>query len=163
MSDSLLPYGLQYARLPCSSPSPKACSNSYPLSQRCHPAIPSSVIPFSTCLQSFPVLGSFPSWFFASNGHQSIGASTSALVLPMNIQGWFPLGLTGLISLQSKGLSRVFSITQFESINSLALSLPNGSTLTSIHDYWKTSLLWLHESLSAKWCLWFLIHCLGLP
>ena len=96
---------------PCPSPSPEACSNSCPLSQWCHPAILSSVIPFSSCFQSFPASGSFPmSWLFTS-GCQSIGTSSSASVLPMNIQSWFPLGLTGLISLQYKGLSRIFSST----------------------------------------------------
>ena len=109
MSDSLWPQGLQHTRLPCPSSTPGACSNPCPLSRWCHPTISSSVIPFSSCLQSFPVSGSFPmSQFFASGG-QSIRASASASVLPMNIQGQFPLGLTGLISLQSKGLSRVFS------------------------------------------------------
>ena len=107
MSDSLQPHELQHARLPCPSPSPRVCSNSCPLSQWCHPTISSSVAPFSSCPQSFPASGSFPvSWLFASGG-QSIGASVSAWVLP--IQGWFPLRLTGLISLLSKGLSRVFS------------------------------------------------------
>ena len=111
MSDSLWPHGLQHARLPCPSPTPRACSNSCPSSQWCHPIISSSVIPFSSCLQSFPASGSFPvSQFFASDS-QSLGASASASVLPMNIQDWFPLWLTGLISLQSKGLSRVFSNT----------------------------------------------------
>ena len=91
------PHGLQHARLPCPSPSPGACSNSCPLSQWCPPTIPSSVIPFSSCLQSFPASGSFlTSQLFTSSG-QSIGASASTSVLPMNIQGWFPLGLTGLI------------------------------------------------------------------
>ena len=104
----LWPHGLHHARLPCPSPSPGICSNSCPLSQWCHPTISSSVIPFS-CLQSFPISGSFlMSWLFISGG-QSIGVSASALVFPMNIQGWFSLGLIGLISLQSKGLSRVFS------------------------------------------------------
>ena len=99
------------ARLPCPSLSPGACSNSCPLSQWCHPTISSSAIPFSSCLQSFPASGSFPvSQFFISGG-QSIGALPSASVLPMTIQDWFLLGLTGLISLQSKGLSRVFSST----------------------------------------------------
>ena len=108
MSDSLWPHGLQHTRLPCTSPTPGACSNSCPLSRWCHPTISSSVIPFSSCLQSFPASGSFPmSRLFASGG-QSIGVSASASVLPMNIQDWFPLGLTGWISLQSKGLSRVF-------------------------------------------------------
>ena len=97
--------------LPCASPSPGACSNLGPSSQWWHPSILSSVIPFSSCLQYFPASGSFGmSEFFASGG-QSIGASASASVLPMNIQGWFPLGLTGLISLLSKGLSGVFSNT----------------------------------------------------
>ena len=101
---------LQHARLSCPSPTPGACSNSCPLSQWCHPTISSSVIPFS-CLQSFPASGSFlMSQFFASRG-QSIGVSASASVLPMNIQDWFPSEWTGWLSLQSKGLSRVFSNT----------------------------------------------------
>ena len=111
MSSSLWPHGLQHARLPCPSPSPGVCSNSCPLSWWCLPTISSSVIPFSSCLQSFPASGSFLlSQLFASGG-QSIGASASALVLPMNIQGWFPLGWTVLISLLSKGLSSVFCIS----------------------------------------------------
>ena len=111
MSDSLWPHGLQHARLPCPSPTPGACSNSCPSSWWCHPTISSSVIPFSSCSQSLPASGFFPvSQFFASGG-QSIGVSASASVLSMNIQDWFPLGLTGWISLQSKGLSRVFSTT----------------------------------------------------
>ena len=109
MCDSLQPHGLQHSRLPCPLPTPRACSNSCPLSQWFHPSISSSVIPFSSCLQSFPASESFPvSQFFASGG-QIIGVSASVSVLPMNIQDWFPLGLTGWISLQSKGLSRVFS------------------------------------------------------
>ena len=95
---------------PCSSPSPGTCSNSCPLSQWCHPTILSSVVPFS-CLLSFPASGSFPMSQLFASGIQTTGASASASVLPMNIQGWFPLRLTGLISLQSKGLSRVFSNT----------------------------------------------------
>ena len=95
--------------LPCPSPSLGACSNSCPFSQWCHPIISSSVTPFFSCLQFFPESGSFPRSQFFALGGQSIGVSASALVLPMNIHGWFPLGLTGLISLQSKGLSRVFS------------------------------------------------------
>ena len=107
---TLRPHGLQHARLPCPSPTLRTCSNSCPSSHWCHPTISSSVVPFS-CLQSFPASGSFPvSQFFASGG-QSIWTSASASVLPMNIQDWFPLGWTGLISLQSKGLSRVFSNT----------------------------------------------------
>ena len=102
LSDSLQPHGLQHARPPCPSPTPRAYSNSCPLSRWCHPAISSSAILFS-CLQSFPASGSFPvSPFFASGG-QNIVVTASASVLLMNIQDWFPLGLTGLISLQSKG------------------------------------------------------------
>ena len=108
--ESLWPHGLQYTRLPCPSPSPGACSNSCPLSWWHHPTISSSVVPFSH-LQSFLALGSFPmSQFFASDS-QSIGASAWASVLPMIIQDWFPLGWTGWISLESKGLSRVLSNT----------------------------------------------------
>ena len=111
MSSSLWPHGLQHARLPCPSPTLRACTNSCPLSWWCHPTIPSSVVPFSSCLQSFPASGSFPMrQFFASSG-QRIGVSASASVLPMSIQDWFPLGLTDLIFLQSKGLSRIFSNT----------------------------------------------------
>ena len=109
MSDSLWPHIPQQARLPCPSLSPRVCSNSCPLSQWCYPPIPSYVIPFSSCLQSFPASGYFPlNWLFESGG-QSIGVSASASVLSMNIQSWFPLGLTGLISLLSKWFSRVFS------------------------------------------------------
>ena len=113
-SSSLWPHGLQHARPACPSPTPGACSNSCPLSWWCHPIISSSVVPFSSRLQSFTASGTFPmSQFFASGG-QRIGASALATVLPMNIQGWFPLGLTGLISLLSKGLSRVFSSTSLK-------------------------------------------------
>ena len=109
LSDSLRPHGLQYTRLFCPSLSPRVCSDS--LSQWCYLTISSSATLFSFCLHSFPASGSFPvSWLYASGG-QSIGASASVLVLLMNIQGWFPLGLTGLIFLQSKGLSRVLSST----------------------------------------------------
>ena len=108
-SDSLQTHGLQHARLPCPSPTPRVYSNSCPSSQWCYLTISSSIIPFSSCLQSFPASKSFlMSQLFASGGH-SIGASVS--VLPMNIQGWLPLGLTGLISLQFKACSRVFSNT----------------------------------------------------
>ena len=108
-SDSLWPHGLQHTRLPCPPPTPGAYSNSCPLSQWCHPTILSSVGPFSSCLQSFPASGSFPVNQFFTSGGQSIVALAS--VLPMIIQDWFPTGLSGLISLQSKGLSRVFSNT----------------------------------------------------
>ena len=102
MSESLWPHGLQHARLPCPSPTPGACSNSCPLSWWCHSTISSSFVPFSSSLQSFPASGSFPMSQFSSGG-QSIGASASTSVLSVDIQDWFPLGLTGLISLQSKG------------------------------------------------------------
>ena len=111
VSDSLRPYGLQHARPPCPSPTPGIYSNSCPLSRWCHPTISSSVVPFSSHLQSSPASGSFQvNQFFTSSG-QSIGVSALASVLPMKIQDWFPLGWTGWISLQSKGLSRVFSNT----------------------------------------------------
>ena len=111
VSDSLWLHGLLHTRLPCPSLSPSVCSNLCPMNQWCHSTISSSVTPFSSCLQSFPASGSFPmSQLFASGG-QSIGASASAPVLPMNIQDSFPLGLTALISLLSKGLSSVFSNT----------------------------------------------------
>ena len=111
MSDSLQRHRLQHTRLPCPSLSPRGCSDSCPLSQWCHPTISSSDVPFSSCLQSFPASGSFPVSPFFTSGSQSIGASASASVLPMNIQDWFPLRWTGWISLQSKGLSRIFSNT----------------------------------------------------
>ena len=110
----LWPHGLQHARPPCPSPTPGVYSDSCPLSRWCHPTISSSVIPFSCCLQSFSALGSFPmSRLFTSND-QTLGASALVLVLPMNIQSWFHLGLIGLISLLSKGLSRIFSSTTFQ-------------------------------------------------
>ena len=109
MSDSLLPHESQHARPPCPSPTPGVHSDSRSLSKWRHSAISSSVVPFSSHLQSFPASGSFSmSQFFASCG-ESIEVSASASVLPMNIQDWFPLGWTGWISLQSKGLTRVFS------------------------------------------------------
>ena len=109
MSDSLWPCGLQPVSLPCPSPTFRAWSSSCPLNQWCQPTISFSVVPFSSCLQSFPASGSFPmSHLFISSG-QSIGASASESVLPMNIQDWVPLGWTGWISFQSKGLSKVFS------------------------------------------------------
>ena len=109
VSNSLRPHGLQHASLPCSSLFPRLYSNSCPLGQWCHPTISSSVTPFSSQLQFFPASGSFPMSRLFTTGGQSIGASASALVLSMNIQCWFLLRMTGLISLQSKGLSRIFS------------------------------------------------------
>ena len=108
--NTLWPHGLQHARFPCPLPTPRACWNSCPWSWWCHPTILSSVVPFSSCLQSFLASGLFKCQFFASGG-QSTGVSASTSVLPMNIQDWFRLGWTGWISLQVKGLSRVFSNT----------------------------------------------------
>ena len=134
---TLWPHGLQHARLPCAPPPPRVYSNSCPLSQWCHPTISSSVVSFSFYPQSFPASGSFPmSQLFASGG-QSIKVSPSASVLPMNTQDWFPLGWTGWISLQSKVLSRAFSNTTVQNINSSVLSFLYSPTLTSIHDHWK--------------------------
>ena len=154
MSNSLWPYELQHARLSCSSLSLGVCSMSI------ESVMPSNhlilCIPFSSCPHFFPASESFPmGWLFAS-GCQSIGASASASVLPVNIQGWFPLGLIGLICLQSKGLSRVFSSTTIRNINSSVFSLLYGPTLTSIYDYWKNhsfdymSLCW-HSTVSAAY------------
>ena len=109
VSVSWWPHVLQHARLPCSSPTPGACSNSCPSSRWCHPTISCSIILFSSCLQFFPASGSFPMSQYFPSGGQTVGASVSVSVLPVNIQEWFPLGWTGLISLQSKGLSRFFS------------------------------------------------------
>ena len=111
MSDSLWPHGLQHTWLPCPSPSPRVCSNSGPLSQWCHSTISSSVASFVSCPQYFPASGSSPKSQLFTSGGQSTGASASASALSVNTQGWFPLGLTSLISLQSKGLSSIFSST----------------------------------------------------
>ena len=111
MSHSLWPHGLQHARPPCPSPNPRVYSNSCPLNRWCHPTISSSVIPFFSRLQSFPASGSFQMSQLFESGGRSIGVSASTSVLPMSTQNWSPLGWTGLISLQSKGLSRVFSNT----------------------------------------------------
>ena len=145
MSDSLRPHGLQHARFPCPSPIPGACSNSCSSSWWFHPTISSSVVPFSSCLQSFPASGSFPvSQFFASGG-QSIGASASASVLPMNIQGWFPLGLTSLISFLSKGLSRVFSNTTVRKHQLFGVQ-PSLRSNSHIHTWLlEKPQLWLHD------------------
>ena len=134
--DSLRPHELQHARLSCPSLSLGVCSNSSPLSWWCHPTTSSPVASFSSCPQYFPTSKYFSmSRLFASGG-QSTGASASESVLPRNIQRCFPFGLTGLISLQSKGLLKS-SAPQFESISSSSLSLFYGPTVTSIHDYWK--------------------------
>ena len=136
MSDSLWCHGLQYARLTCPLPSPGVCSNSCPLSQWYYLTISSSATPFF-CLKSFRASEPFPmSRLFASGG-QSIRASASASALPMNVQGWFPLGWTGLISVQSKGLLGVFSSIIIWKYQFLALTLLYVPTLTSVHNYWK--------------------------
>ena len=161
MSDSLWPYGLQHTRPPCPSPPPGVHSNSCALSLWCHPTISSSLVPFSSCPQSFPASGSFQmSQFFASGG-QSIGVSALTLVLPMNIQDWFPLGWTGWISLLSKGFSRVFSNatvqkhqcfgTQFFIVQLSHPYMTTGKTIALKKD----------RPLLAKWCVYFLICCLG--
>ena len=145
VSNSLRPHGLEHTRLPCPSPTPRACSNSHPLNWWYHPTISSSVIPFFSCLQSFPASGSFQR---VSSLHQVAKVLEFQLQLqfqlqeysffPVNIQDGFPLGLTGWISLLSKGLSRVFPpAPQFESIRTFVLSSLYDPTLTSIHDYWK--------------------------
>ena len=150
MSNSLQPHGLQHTSLPYSSLSLGVCSNSCPLSQWCHPTISPSVAPLF-CLQSFPAPVSFPMSRLFTSGDQSIGASAS--VLPMNIHGFFPLGLTGLSSLLSKGLSRVFAsatVRRHEFFGAPPSLWPNFSLL-------EKSQHWLYAPLLAKWCLGFLI------
>ena len=137
VSNSLWPYEPQYARPPCPSPTPRVHSNPCPLSQWCHPTISSSVFRFAPCPQSFPESGAFPMSQLFAWGGQSTGVSASTSVFPMNTQDWSPLGWTGWTSLESKGLTRVFSKPQFKSINSRALSFLYSPTLTSIHDHWK--------------------------
>ena len=136
VSDSLRTHELQHARPPCPSPSPRVHPNPCPLNQQCHPTISSSVAPFSSHLRSFTTSGSVQMSQFLPSGGQSIGVSASASVLPMDTQDWSPLGWTCWISLQSKGLSRVFSNTT-KSTNSSALSVLYSPTPISIHDYWK--------------------------
>ena len=138
MSDSLQPHGLQHARLPCPSLFPEtAQTHVHWVGDAIHPTISSSVITFSSCLQSSPASHSFPmSQFFASGG-QSSGGSASASVLSKNIQDWFPLGWTGWISLQSNGLSRVFSNTTVQKHQFFGVQLSHSSILASIHDHWK--------------------------
>ena len=141
VSDSFRPHGLQHAMPPCPSPTPGVYSNSCPRHRWCHPTISSSVVPFSSLLQSFPASGSFPLSQFFETGGQSIGVSGSTSVLPIIIQDWFPVGLTGWISLHSKGLSRVFLVGEDLKLRhrskASVLSFLYGPTLTSIHDYWK--------------------------
>ena len=137
MSNSLRPHESQHARPPCPSPTPGVHSNLRPSSQWCHPAISSSVIPFSSFPQSFPASASFPMSQLFAWGGQSIAVSALTWVLPMNTQDWSPLEWTSWITMQSKGLSRVFSNTTVKSSNSLALNFLHSPTLTSIHDHWK--------------------------
>ena len=134
VSDSLRPHESQHTRPPCPSPTPGVYSNSCPLSQWCHPAISSSVVPFSSCSQSFPASGSFPTSQLFAWGDQSIGVSASASVLPMNTQGWSPLGWIGWISLQSKGLSRVFSNTTVQKHQFFGIQLSSQSN-SHIHTW----------------------------
>ena len=144
MSDSLQPHEPQHARPPCPSPTPGIYTNPCPLTRWCHPTVSSSVIPFSSCPQSFSASGSFQMSQLFTSGGQSIGVSASTSVLPMNTQNWSPLGWTCWICLQSKGLSRdqpQSPTPQFKSINSSALSFLYSPTLTSIHDYWKNQRL----------------------
>ena len=143
LSDSLQPHGLQHARLPCPSPSHGVYSDSCPSSRWCHPTVSSSIVPFSSSvvpfssgLQSSPTSGSFPVSQLFTSGGQSIGASASASVLPMNIQHWLLLGLTGLVSLQFKGLSRVFSNTTVQAL--VAWSFKNLSVSFKFSYSWHT-------------------------
>ena len=127
VSNSLQPHGVLHTRLPCPTPTPRAYSNLCPLSRWCHPTISSSVVPSSSHLQSFPASGSFPMNQFFASGGQSIGVSASTSVLPKNTQDWSPLGWTGWISLQSKGLSRVFSNTTLQKHQFFGTQLPSKS------------------------------------
>ena len=137
VSDSLQPHEPQHARPPYPPPTPGVHQNPCPLSWWCHPTISSSLVPFSSCPQSFPASGSFLISQLFTWGDQNIGVSASTSVLPMNNQDLSPLGWTGWISLQTKGLSRFFSKPQCKSINSSALSFLYNPTLTSIHHHWK--------------------------
>ena len=137
MSDSLRPHGLQHSRPPCPSPAPRVHPNSCPSSQWCHPAISSSVVPFSSCLQSLPASGSFPMSQLFTYGGQSIGVSASASVLPKNTQDWSPLGWTGWSPCSPRDSQESSPTPQFKSINSSALSFLHSPALTSIHDHWK--------------------------
>ena len=160
MYDSLQPHGLQHARLPCPSPTLGAYSNSGPSSQWCHSTVSPTVIPFS-CLHSFQASGSFPMSQFITSGGQRTEAWTSASVLPMHIQDWFPLRLTGLISLLSKGCSGVFSsiTVQKHQFFGTQPSLWSNSHICT----WllEKLLLWLYRTLSSKSCLCFLLCYLG--
>ena len=160
VSDSLWPHELQHARPPCPSQTPGVDSHSCPSSRWCHPAISSSVVPFSSCPQSLPASGAdFPMSQLFAWGSQSTGVSASAPVLPINTHNWSPSGWPGWISLQFKGLSRVSPTPWFKSIKFPLLSFFHSPTLTSIHDHWKNHSL--DGPLLAKQCLCFLICYLG--
>ena len=159
VSDSLWPHEPQHTRPPCASSTPGVYPNSCPSSRWCHPPISSSVVPFSSCPQSLPASASFPMSQLFAGGGQSIGVSASASVIPMNIQDWFPLGWTGWMSLQSKGLSRVFSNTTVQKHQFFGTQLSSQSD-SHIHTWllekpklWQTDLCWQ--------CLCFLLCCLG--
>ena len=163
VSDSMRPHEPQHARPPCPSPVPGIHPNTCPLSWWCHPSISSSVIPFSSCPQSFPASGSLQMSQLFTSGGQSIGVSASTSVLPMNTQDWSPLGLTGLISCSPRDSQESSQAPQIKSIISSLLSFLYGPTLTSVHSCWKKWQVWLCRPLSVKWRLCFLIPCLGLP
>ena len=163
MSDSLQPHGLQHTRPPCPSPTSRACSNSCPLSQWCHPAILSSVLPFSSCPQSLPASGSFPMSQLFAWGGQSIGVSASASVLPMNTKDWSPLGWTGWVSLQPKGLSRVFSSITVQKHQFFDAQLSLWSNSTELHFF--KIFFWCGPFLKSlnllQYCFWFLFWFFG--
>ena len=161
MSDSLQPHEPQHTRPPCPSPTPRVHPNPCPLSRWCHPMISSSVVPISSHLQSFPESGSFQMSQFFTSGGQRIGVSGSASALPMNIQDWPPLGWTGWNSLQSRGLSRVFSNTTVQKYPFFDTQLSLYSN-PHIHTWLREkSQPWLDRPMLAKYCLFFLICCLG--
>ena len=163
VSDSLWCHRLQDTRFPCPSPSLRVCPNSCPLIWWCNTITSSSVTLVSFCLQYFPASGSFPMSQLFLSGGQSTGASPSASVPPVSIQGWFPLGLTGLISLLSNRLSRVFSSTTIRKHQFFGALPFYDPALTLVHNYGKNHSLDLYGSLSSHWYLYFLIHSLGLP
>ena len=137
ISNSLRPHEPQHTRPPCPSPTPRVYPNPCPLSRWCHPTISSSIVPFSSCPQSFPASGSFQMSQLFAWGGQRTGVSASTSVLPMNTQDWSPLEWTGWISLQSKGLSRIFSNTTVQKHQFFGAQLFCSLTLTSIYDHWK--------------------------
>ena len=161
MSDSLRSHQPQHARPPCPSPPPRVYPNSCPMSRWYHLTISSSVVPFSSCLQSFPTSGSFQMSQLFTTGGQNIGVSASASVLPMNTQDWYPLGWTSWISLQSKGLSRVFSNTTVQKHQFFSAQLSSQSNSHILTWLLEKPQPWLDGPLLTKKCLCFLICCLG--